>query len=739
MNVTLIKKPYPLSYSGNAMPFVFAIAPYGANEKTQTILLQVRVLIEDSYGTNVFNEIYSQTFYPDDSGMISMDVHTLIHPYLEYGIPKMNLPYGKVKEAEAQRKRYKINWLLQLNGDVITDLTESPVLSAIKGGMSYAEWNPATAFSNNNTAMHFAASGEMVGTDQEVFFWWRMSAAGSGFLRFSYQSTPVVPTDVFPFTNMNPTLVSIVVPVNEVMDENSVWYTRVSLYSLIAATPGLNDQLVMNFTIDFLNASEVVTASKRYTVDQRPFYQTFHLLYRNSLGGMDSMRLRGQVDFEADYQRTEATRAMAPSYYSNGNLMPETVQQDNEETERFKGDTGFMSREALINLRDFFLSAERYEAINKRVIPIALTGNTVKFFSNKDTLYTTQVEWRRAFTNLYYTPAAYLAVDPSCPALESFSITQVGSSALQVLYSAPFGYDNVQLILDNGSGTTTYYFNKNADSVLIPFDLSQADTIHAIARVMCDADSEPPSAGPASIVDLTIEHNALPIARDDTYTINSGFNTAVHLTGSTMANDYDPDGDPIEVIVASGSTHDGGTYSIDAAGSVQYQPPTSAYIGTDYFDYSIRNVGGTDTVSARVFIKVGSTTPIFIKLIIESTTVVTYSPIGSLITWMRKQTTGKVYLRFFANAAGTIPLDVTGRGIAAHIHLWEKTVAGWLQPEVITETDSSVACSSFTTLVFQGILYNQYYRERFIGSGLELFEYDEKKYTLLAGSGYTVI
>lgn len=176
LDVILLKTPYSVAFTGNPMPFAFALAPYGDTERAQVILLQVRVLIEDTYGTNVFTEIHSQNIYPDNNGMVSLDVRTLIDPYLKWFLPKPDMPSGTIKEATEQRKRYKLSYLLQQNSEVIGVTQETGLFLAVKGGLSYESWKPIDFFNQaeDGQPLHFPVAKNAVLPDQPLFFWWLM-------------------------------------------------------------------------------------------------------------------------------------------------------------------------------------------------------------------------------------------------------------------------------------------------------------------------------------------------------------------------------------------------------------------------------------------------------------------------------------------------------------------------------------------------------------------------------------
>ena len=93
--------------------------------------------------------------------------------------------------------------------------------------------------------------------------------------------------------------------------------------------------------------------------------------------------------------------------------------------------------------------------------------------------------------------------------------------------------------------------------------------------------------------------NRSPIAGADAYSTNEDAALAVAAPG-VLANDTDPDGDPLTATVASGPTH--GSLAIQGGGSFTYTPATN-FNGTDSFTYTVSDGrGGTATGSVTLTI-----------------------------------------------------------------------------------------------------------------------------------------
>jgi VCBS repeat-containing protein len=90
-----------------------------------------------------------------------------------------------------------------------------------------------------------------------------------------------------------------------------------------------------------------------------------------------------------------------------------------------------------------------------------------------------------------------------------------------------------------------------------------------------------------------------PVATDDAYTIDEDTTLDVAAPG-VLANDTDPDGDPLTAILVDNPTN--GTFSLNPDGSFTYEPNLN-FFGTDSFTY-LANDGTADSDLATVTITV---------------------------------------------------------------------------------------------------------------------------------------
>jgi hypothetical protein len=748
LEVTLLKQPYEISFTGDPMPFFFALSPYGTREKDLNITLMIRVYVEDIFASGAYTEVYSQLFNPDNTGSIRFEIQEIIDPYLEYYRPKPRLT--NPANAVNQRKRYKISYILIQDNVAVGAAVDSDILYAIKGGLAYEYWHPSEFFTDvilvKKLPLLYAAKGEKVGIEEKRFMFWiyPLDDGNDQTIVFSLYMNDGSQVD-WP----HPKTISCgkwgicCVPVGflQVGLDAQVPAGKICVKYMVqviqGAFTGTNLSTEDGFAITTENDLNIIVedasggagqivAPFGFFIDHRNFYKTYQLNYRNSLGSMETIRLRGQVDFEADYTRQQAQGIVAPSYFANLNLMSQNTTPGVVEDAKATGDTGFISAATNIKLRDLFLSQEVYELRNLRLLPVNVIVKNTKFYSNKENLVSTQIQWQLAFSNKFFTPDGLLPETRTCPAVQNFKVKQLTKNKLQIMYSLFPPYDRIEVIItDADANTETFIYTGNTGSIIQTFTnpaVTDPVNITIAARCLCDEDAEPADKGAATTIILSVFAHSLPVANDDTF---YAYNTDQYVTlqGSVLDNDYDPDGDAIEVIpIVNGWTHFGnlqhsGSMSINAAGIVTYSPP-NGFVGTDWIEYQIQKIGGGTPVTATLYIVVSAlprvTRYVYVKMIFRNRSNKAL-PFGGI------DYSAEIWLQYFSDPTGTTPLDVTGKGIVINYQ------------EIRSGTTNDTTNLTLNAASTEQLMYSGWTRHVLLGTKVN---YDFK---VIAGTGYYAI
>ncbi|HYC27602.1 MAG TPA: Ig-like domain-containing protein [Chitinophagaceae bacterium] len=708
MEIILLKQPYSVSFSGNPLAFSFAVTPYGDTERKQNIRLIVKVLVEKLSGSGLYDEVKSSVFFPDAEGMVSMDVKSLIEPYLHYYQPRPDLTIPL--KTPQQQCRYKVSWLLEKDGVPVGDAAESNAYHCLKGGMALEEWHPSEYFTIvaavDHQPLNFFAQDKIAVSDLRFLSW------------------------IYPFADTEAQAVQVLIKGSDgtiyTFENNTT--VNGEQWAVFCAPIKLSTHALpvgvfpVEACFKVLTASHTVVQTAWKKIEQRNFYEQHTLLYRGSTGALETLYLRGQVDYEADYERTSVSRTLPPSAFKNLSLLP-SKKSSSQEAQKWKGDTGFQSKAAINRLRDLLLSDEVYAYRGGKFIPVEIASKNAKFYSNKDNLISLQLEWTDAHSNRAFTPAGMMPSARTCPAMEKFEVVQLNKKTLQIMYALPIPYDECEVAITINGTTDTYRYSGNTRVIRQEFTnpiTSGTLDISLTGCVVCNPTTG--EKGPVSNKALTIYGNAAVVANPDVFTIQNGFSSAITLPKSVLDNDYDPDGDALTVTAASGATTAGGSFNINTAGIVQYTPPSSAYVGTDTFTYQVNEAGGTSTTQT-VTIHVGTVaTTVYAKVVKRNTS----TSQGTIFTLE----SGQIWLEFFSDPAGTIPYDISALNLTIN---YEKKV---ISTGSFAGNDSTQNLShpgtGISVKVYEGALTRV---SSFFGSAGTL----SAVFRTLPGTGYTAI
>jgi len=140
--------------------------------------------------------------------------------------------------------------------------------------------------------------------------------------------------------------------------------------------------------------------------------------------------------------------------------------------------------------------------------------------------------------------------------------------------------------------------------------------------------------------------NQAPTAVDDTYRVLLN-NTLSVSAPDVLANDYDPNGDPLTAVLVAGPSN--GNLTLNSDGSFTYTPNTG-FIGSDSFTYEA-NDGTLDSNTATVDIAVnGASSPLYRDAILA------LNPVGY---WRLGETSGTVAIDETGNLDGTYAAGAT--------------------------------------------------------------------------------
>ncbi len=191
-------------------------------------------------------------------------------------------------------------------------------------------------------------------------------------------------------------------------------------------------------------------------------------------------------------------------------------------------------------------------------------------------------------------PATNVEVSDELPDGYDFSGSSGSGS-----YDDDTGIWTISAVAAGGSATLSLFAVVNSSGPYL-------NVAEIVALDQIDTDSTPDNDDPAEDDQdsATILLNLPPIAVDDTAETN--LNTALAI--DVLANDSDPQEDPLQITLPSPTTSQGGSVAVNINGTpsdpsddfINYQPP-AGFGGTDSFEYVVNDgSGGTDSATVTV-------------------------------------------------------------------------------------------------------------------------------------------
>ena len=143
-----------------------------------------------------------------------------------------------------------------------------------------------------------------------------------------------------------------------------------------------------------------LTKQFTYSIDRNIYENNRFFIFRNSLGGYDTIRMKGVSLKSGKYDFIPVN-----GFYDDDFISTDT--ENNrlraEETVIYKVNSGWINNRQTVEwLRELFLSEEVYEIEQGYLIPVKIISNKSKFWQDKDYNYNLELQYERGNINEYY-------------------------------------------------------------------------------------------------------------------------------------------------------------------------------------------------------------------------------------------------------------------------------------------------------------------------------------------------
>lgn len=401
----IIERPYNISFSLNHIRYVFQLDTATGVPAGSFGQLQVKILFANTT-EDPWQELATYLLQPATDGKIFLYIQDLLNSRLNYVLPSFVEGNYSTHAAE-QYGIYTIHYrLIQDNdpapGDFIT-LEEDFTQYVIKGGIE------KQMHSRNNFFKYWEA--------KNFFLTWQpgnrfIDPNQAGYLTFLNPSYNAPDLDqpyslCYRITDINNNFEEVQVPIAKGLLVHLYLKLKVSL-----ATSFSLDQ-VYSLEVGVINTGDPVAYTYKFYFEYRPLYCFYDLTYFNSLGGVDSIRVKGDISESIDRTTTEAfgginvnepfTQVREHENFYSGILLQK----------HYKGDLGYMqvkTKELQYSFIDLLSSPGVYMRNAWRWVPVINLQKSQDLGTRKDSLNKFPVEWQLSEQNEVYTPDLTLAL-----------------------------------------------------------------------------------------------------------------------------------------------------------------------------------------------------------------------------------------------------------------------------------------------------------------------------------------
>ncbi len=395
-------RPYSTNWSGNGIWYAF-FSDAALADPTVTIEVRLRFKRLDA---QVFSEGVAIPLIPWQ-GKAAINIQTLVDAELEYGLPSLLNP-SDITSCATQTGQFYIEFreIIAGNNDPAWDGSEAQLLrNAVKGGV------PEFDFNNNGYWNHYYFTSL-------PFLTWqlngRLAAYGERIYLAWYQAYSLVNADLrvvytITYTDLNLPSAKYMLPFGRAPLNVHYLPAGAGMVDLNAVTPGKTIWKYTVQVVNFVDPNNPAPASEvfLFEIDNRPNYNEEYLIYRSSPGGLDTVRIRGIIEKDADYTLQQTGQVQKP-YYDQGNKPTPTLYQlPAQEVVTYKGDIGHLKKEEQDRLSDIFLQRELYFVKSRRWLSLNLTIKSLTKRKSNDKVWSLPIEYSLANEgNKFYAPPA---------------------------------------------------------------------------------------------------------------------------------------------------------------------------------------------------------------------------------------------------------------------------------------------------------------------------------------------
>lgn len=164
----------------------------------------------------------------------------------------------------------------------------------------------------------------------------------------------------------------------------------------IAATDDFSK--ISKYTVQVINGLVPTDTSEVFTFicDKDVYIAETYFLFSNSCAGADTIRCTGSVEATVEIEKESI---QITTLFNTPVVNGEFLEVSHQKSNKFKVNSGWITREAADWLEDILLAEKKFIDIDDQFVPIIISTTTQKKYDSVSTLYSYEFEYMLAFKN----------------------------------------------------------------------------------------------------------------------------------------------------------------------------------------------------------------------------------------------------------------------------------------------------------------------------------------------------
>lgn len=400
MSIVITKRPYGRSFSGNPVHYELTSATASTDSN---IFFEFRLMFR-LIGDALFTEVGRMSWFPT-GGVAEINVQDMLHSQLIWQVPAFPADEKTVQRADQQTGQFYIEFreITPTDQNPAFDTSELDFIrTIIRGGINFFKWAGNNFWVNyynvKKPFLTWQLNGRLSGIQERMYL---------GYLCNDDGMTSVVIRARVTYLDLSQDLVEL--PFSPVLD--CLYYVPSGAFQWgfdqLAAAAGKSIYYWEIFIVNLSDPASPQTVSEvfKYYADNRNNLNDITLHYRNSLGGLDSVNVRGVVDESLDYNYQEQDITFKPDYFDSHVITAQKLITETQEQQTWKGDIGYLEKEEQDRLRDAQIQRDVYMKTGSKWWPINIITKNLKLKSTGDMKFSLPIEFTLGYGGSgYYTP-----------------------------------------------------------------------------------------------------------------------------------------------------------------------------------------------------------------------------------------------------------------------------------------------------------------------------------------------